>query len=379
MVIIRVIICTQEYPPNYSSGIGNVVFYVAEQLKQRSIDCNVCSPTGPDVKMYNEKLLRILYNHFRPLFFMYKNVYFWYKVRRYVRKNADKYDIIWLHNPLIVPNDIKKCVTTVHTTYYGKKFIVYSHRSRVLFNVLSVIERYFYKKSKNLTFTAIAPPIIKELKEIGVETGILIPNGVDTEKFKPSNNKEVIRKKFGIPEDDLIILSLGKLSEDKQPQKLIEVFSAIEKEMKGVTLVIAGKGELLNKTKEFVKEKKLRNVIFLGYVDHEKDAPDLYACSDYYIITSKYEGLPLTLLEAMASGLSCIVSDIPNLKIVEDAKCGIIVDFRDEENAAQEIISYLNEDNSKHSNNARKYAVNNLGWKIIAERYLEEFERLKEQ
>jgi glycosyltransferase involved in cell wall biosynthesis len=376
VVIIRVIICTQEYPPNYSSGIGNVVFYVAEQLKQRNMDCNVCSPTGPDVKMYNEKLLRILYNHFRPLFFMYKNVYFWYKVRRYVRKNADRYDIIWLHNPLIVPNDIKKCVTTVHTTYYGKKAIVHSHRSHVLFSVLSVIERYFYKKSKNLTFTAIAPPIIKELKEIGVETEILIPNGVDTEKFKPSNNKEVLRKKFGIPEDDLIILSLGKLSEAKQPQKLIEVFSAIEKEMKDVTLVIAGKGELLNKTKEFVEEKKLRNVIFLGYVD-EKDAPDLYAGSDYYIMASKYEGQPLTLLEAMASGLSCIVSDIPNLRIVEDANCGVIVNFDDIGKAAEEIIEYLERDNSEHSKNAREYALNNLDWMIISGYYYQLFMQIR--
>ena len=186
----------------------------------------------------------------------------------------------------------------------------------------------------------------------------------------------MLRRKFGIPEDGSIILSLGRLTEAKQPLRLIEVFSAIEKEMKGVTLIIAGKGELLEKTKEFAKQKKLKKVIFLGYVDHEKEAPDLCACSDYYIMTSKYEGQPLTLLEAMASGLPCIVSDIPNLRIVEEANCGIIVNFDDEENASQEIISYLEGDNSEHSNNAREYAVKNLDWKIIAGRYLEEFERL---
>ena len=93
-------------------------------------------------------------------------------------------------------------------------------------------------------------------------------------------------------------------------------------------------------------------------------------------MTSKYEGQPLTLLEAMSSGLFCIVSNIPNLRIVEDAKCGSIVDFGDIEKAAEGIIEYFEMDNLGHSKNAREYAVNNLNWKIIAEKYLEEFEKV---
>jgi len=64
------------------------------------------------------------------------------------------------------------------------------------------------------------------------------------------------------------------------------------------------------------------------------------------------------------------------LRLVEDARCGIIVDFGDEEKAAKEIIEYLERDNSEHSKNAREYAVKNLDWKIIAGRYLEEFEKI---
>ncbi len=85
----------------------------------------------------------------------------------------------------------------------------------------------------------------------------------------------------------------------------------------------------------------------------------------------------MTLSEAMASGLPCIVSDIPNLRLVEDAKCGIVVDFNNGEKAAQGIINYcLGEDNSDHSRNAREYALNNLDWTIIAGRYLNEFKRI---
>ena len=125
-------------------------------------------------------------------------------------------------------------------------------------------------------------------------------------------------------------------------------------------------------TKELVQKIGLDSVLFLGYVDNQ-DLPNLYACADYYIMTSKYEGLPLTLLEAMASGLPCIVSDIPNLAIVRDADCGIIVDYTGADLASEQILHYLLNQNSEHSQNARKYALENLDWHLISEKYLKLF------
>jgi len=362
---IRILVCTSEYPPDYSSGIGNVAYNVVEQLKKQGNECTVCSPNG-DIKLGSSRLIK-------------KSgiiglLYYWHRVSKYFKKND--YDVIWLHNPLFLKNPFKNSLVTIHTTYYGK--MIHRLNPKIYYKIASKIEKYCLNKmNEKVRFTGVDINVCKELEEIGItkERITYIPNGVDTEQFKPTFDKKPLRRKFGIPEDDLTFLSLGRLTEQKQPQKLIEVFSEIEKEMEDVTLVIAGKGGLLEKTKELVRQKKLKDVIFLGYVD-EKDKPDLYACSDYYIMTSKYEGQPLTLLEAMASGLPCIVSYIPNLRIVKDANCGIIVDFDDTGKAAKEIIEYLERDNLGHSKNARDYAVNNLDWKIIAGRYLEEFEKV---
>jgi 1,2-diacylglycerol 3-alpha-glucosyltransferase len=157
---------------------------------------------------------------------------------------------------------------------------------------------------------------------------------------------------------------------------MIEVFSHLEKKLGDVTLCIAGNGELLEEVKDLAEKKGLRKVLFLGHVDYDRDLPDLYACSDYYIMTSKYEGTPLTLLEAMASGLPCIVSGIPSLGFVKNADCGIIVDFTDLSVALAEILGYLKLDCHSHGVNARKFAVNSLDWEIITKSYLRIFQEI---
>jgi len=364
----KLLICTSEYPPYYSSGIGNVAYNVVEQLRRTGIECTVCSP-NEGIKLGSSQVIEKLG--------IIGLLHYWYQVSKYFRVRENDFDVAWLHNPLFLKNSpFQRNLITIHTTYYGK--MTQGLKPKNYNKIVSKVEKYCLNQmDREARFTAVSPQVCEELEEIGInrDTVTYIPNGVNTEIFKPSNNKKILRRGFGIPENDLMILSFGRLTEAKQPFRLIEVFSVIEEEMKDVTLVIAGKGKLLEETKKFVRRKELKKVIFLGYVD-EKEVPNLYACADYYIMTSNYEGQPLTLLEAMASGLPCIVSDIPNLKIVEDARCGIGVNFNDGKKIAQEIIGYLGRDNSEHAKNARRYALKNFDWKIIARRYLEELEKV---
>lgn len=366
----KLLICASEYYP-YGSGIANVAYNVVEQLKKMGVDCTVCSPTGPDIKLGSSKLIE--------KFGIFGLLYYWYQVSIYFKD--DEYDVVWFHNPLLIKNDpFKNKLVTMNSTAYGqvihKIYPLYLH---IYKKIVSKIEKYSLNRMNKARFTGVGTNICEELEEIGIDRQRItyIPNGVNIVRFRQSNNKKTVRKKFGIPEEALTILSIGRWTDQKQPQKLIEVLSSVEKEMKDITLVIGGKGTLFDATKEYATKNDVKNIKFLGFIEDD-DLPDLYACSDYFIVASMYEGGEpiLTLAEAMASGLPCIVSDIQNFRFIEGAKAGIVVDFNDTEKAAVEIIGYLHRDNSEHSKNAREYALNNLDWRIIAKRYLDEFEKI---
>lgn len=367
----RLLICATEYYP-YGSGIANVAYNVVEHLKEQGVECIVCSPTGPDIKLGNPKLIEktgIL-----------GMLHYWRQVSHHLKRN--NYDAVWLHNPFIISGGvIKNCLITMHSTYYGESFhqVGATPLLRMYRRFVSRLERYcLIHMDKNTIVAGVGRPTCKELEAIGLERERItyIPNGVDIRQFRPSHHKGSLRKKFGLPEDDIILLSVGRLTHHKRPHLMIEIISNLEREVGDVTLCIAGTGELLDEMKDLVEKGGLRKVLFLGHVNHDEDLPELYACSDYYIMTSKYEGLPLTLLEAMASGLPCIVSDIPNLEIVRDADCGIVVNFDNMAEAQKQITSYLSEEHMNHEENARSYAEKTLDWSIIAERYLDVFKKM---
>lgn len=362
---LKILICTPEYPP-YASGIGNVVYNIEKQFKKNNIDYKICSPVGPDFTIGNPKIMEK--TGILGLF------YFSYLVSKHFKDND--FDLIWIHgNVFIRKNIFKNVLITLHSTYRGFKTQKIS--PRIYYNIVSKLEEHILNRINypNCNFTGVSPEVCSEINKIGINSKKIryIPNGANIELFKPSINNHKIKTKFGLPKDDLIILYVGRLVEEKQPIKLIEIFSGIEKNMENVTLAIAGEGKLSHEMEKMVKNKNLKKVKFLGQVDYEKDIHELYACSDYFIMTSKYEGQPLTLLEAMSSGLKCIVSKIPNLSLIVDkADCGISINVQNPENASNEIINYLKSDNKIHSKNARNFAVKNFDWKKIADDYLEE-------
>ncbi len=366
----KILVCVSEYYP-FGTGIANVAYNIVEDLKRMGHQCVVCSPTGPDIKLGSAPLI--------DRWAIGGLLQYWDLVATCL--NGDDYDVVWLHNPMFIrANPFKRSIATVHSTYYDK----YQQRIAPVpyYAVTAALEKYCLKKTaERAVFTGVSPMLCSDLETIGInrENIIFIPNGVNTVAFVPPRNdeeKQILRKKYAIPPGHQVLLSLGRVSDAKRPQTMLEVFDQVRAAVPDLTLIVAGGGEMLEETKALAAEKHLDTVIFLGPVDYDTVVPELYKCADYYLMTSKSEGSPLTLLEAMSSGLPSIVSNLPPLLFIGEEDCGIVVDFGDEKKAAAAIIGYLRQDNSVQAAKARTYAADHLDWHVITAQYLEQFERL---
>lgn len=137
---------------------------------------------------------------------------------------------------------------------------------------------------------------------------ILLNNAIDLEKFVYNENiREDKRKELKITNETLVVGHIGRFVNQKNHEKLVDIFYEVHKQNNNSVLLLVGQGPLLEKIREKVKKLKLEDsVIFLG---QRNDVAELYQAFDVFLLPSLYEGLPVVGIEAQASGLLCIFSD----------------------------------------------------------------------
>lgn len=135
----------------------------------------------------------------------------------------------------------------------------------------------------------------------------IIKNSINTRQFTyDKTQREYMRSQLGI-KDNFVIGHIGRFEEQKNHLFLIDIFYEYYKLDNKAILLLIGTGENEFKIKERVKKLNLeKNVVFLGV---RNDVPALFHIMDIFIFPSKYEGLPVVLIEAQAAGLNIFASD----------------------------------------------------------------------
>jgi len=204
----------------------------------------------------------------------------------------------------------------------------------------------------------------------------IIPNGMSDEFFQKIKDND-FRKKHKINKKYKLVLFFGRLNVTKAPDKFVEIAKLILKERKNIIFVIRGPDEgMKNKVKNMIGNEK--RILLISETRDKKEIIKTYQAADIYVLPSYREGLPLTLFEAMASGLPIVASPVNGVPYEMSEENGFLVKFGDNQNFKKRILQIL--DNKKLKNKiiknnlqkARKYR-----WDIISDKILNLYQTLK--
>jgi len=176
--------------------------------------------------------------------------------------------------------------------------------------LIGLIERFAYKNAAIAVVTSeIQAQYISERYSIPEKDVQIVPNYINTQLFTPQKSVEKYSDR---------LIYVGRLNEEKNLFNLIEAVAQT-----GLTLDIYGQGDIRDKLEALAKKLNAK-VNFMGIVPNN-ELPGILNRYRYYILSSFYEGMPKTLLEAMACGLVCIGADVEGINnIIEDGVTGCL-------------------------------------------------------
>ena len=188
--------------------------------------------------------------------------------------------------------------------------------------------------------------------------------GIDTEKIaKTEVDIEKKRKEIGVCENDVVVLSVGELNDNKNHEAVLRAIAKLENQ--NATYAICGRGEYEEKLKELAKELGVEDKLkLLGY---RNDVAEIMKCSDIFAFPSKREGLPVSVMEAMSASLPVVCSKIRgNTDLIVDGEGGFLC-IPDSVEEFKEKIEMLISDKEKrikmgeiNKENVKKFDIENV-------------------
>lgn len=221
---------------------------------------------------------------------------------------ANNYNCVHIHQ-----NSASIAMDAIVAKFCGVKTII-GHSHNISCNVLW--QHYLFKPIVNWFVTH----RFACSKEAGVwifgkrKDVVVLNNAIDAEKYQYNETvRNECRKALGV-EENYVVGFVGRLHEQKNLFRFLDICSAIKKKKENIAAVIIGEGPQEQELKEYARKVGMgAQTLFLGRRD---DVPSVMMAFDTFLFPSVYEGLGLVAIEAQATGLSCVVSDMvpaPNL------------------------------------------------------------------
>jgi glycosyltransferase involved in cell wall biosynthesis len=154
----------------------------------------------------------------------------------------------------------------------------------------------------------------------------LIWNGAPLDEFAPVPRERAlaVRRELGLPDDALVVGTIGRLNAQKGHRFLLEAAAILLPRQPRARLLVAGDGDLMGELRSQAAALGIADrVVFAG---HRTDVPGLLGALDVFCISSLYEGTPLALFEAMAAGKAIVSTSVDGCReVLEDGVTGVLV------------------------------------------------------
>jgi glycosyltransferase involved in cell wall biosynthesis len=339
----------------------NVVVYTRGSLKKRDSEC-----------VDGIKVHRVPYLPLYPFHVHIHGIF----VNQILRNMEDNFDLVHLHIPL--PPYIRTSLPVIVTVHgvpelKSRFFFNYSLHSlaEILFSsiVYDVEKRIFNEAIK---ITSVSNATARELEHFfGIDNNIveIVGNGVDTDFFIPGKHDETATG----------ILYVGRLDHKKGLFELIEGAKTVCKEHRDTIFTIAGSGPISHHLKSLVDKYKLSdNFSFIGHVDREALLKH-YQNASIFILPSYYEGMPNSILEAMACGLPIIATNVGGIPdVVVHGKNGLLIPPGDSNAIAAAIIRLKTDSQLRERMGTlnRKCVEKFYSWDRISEKFIELYQQV---
>ncbi|MHA2278573.1 MAG: glycosyltransferase family 4 protein [Candidatus Kariarchaeaceae archaeon] len=243
-----------------------------------------------------------------------------------------------------------------------------TRKNPVIWGIYNLMERFSLKRIDKLIAVNQATKEYYSKREPSLEKKIeMIPVGINPNVFKPLDKKSM-RGKYGIDQKEIVILSLGRYSVEKGLDFLLETYKEVHSEIPNTKLILLGSGPEGNNLRHWVKTQHIENVSFMNPIRHDK-IPEIINCSDVFVLSSMFEGMPTVVLEALACGVPVVSTDVGDVKkVVLDGQTGYLIKTRNVKNLKRGLIDVIKMENVDFTQNcikiAQKYSWENISSQI---------------
>lgn len=244
----------------------------------------------------------------------------------------------------------KPVIHTLHGIHYQAYRPIYRRVYLTLEKILGFSTTKFVNVSNGEKDLAVELGLYSPDKAVVIYNGVVVPE---------AKNPQTLRQKLGL--SGTVLINVARFNVQKGHEYLLSALPKIAASTPNVKLVMLGDGERLNEIKQLAKKLEVEK--YCNFAGFQSNVIEYLQAGDVCISSSLWEGLPISLLEAMSVRLPVVATDVVgNNEIVEDQKTGLLAEPRNSEDLAKKVILMLSDKNLKDR-------LSNSGYERIKERF----------